>query len=178
MRVGGSQKPIRIYYTIEDAAAVLEQCVGKAEAVEDSYSLPFAATRPNLLRAMLLPLSLAIPCFAAGIPALMDGIVFPIILFGLVGTVILAGFYAKHAQAPSKISVSEAGVVLVRKAEGEEYVRWDDVTDIRLAFQEKWRIRPSLLMEWKGGPSLQLNASWVDPIRLVGLMKRAKDAHQ
>jgi len=92
--------------------------------------------------------------------------------------VVLAGFYAKYAQAPSKISVSEAGVVLVRKAEGEEYVRWDDVTDIRLAFQEKWRIRPSLLMEWKGGSSLQLNASWVDPIRLVGLMKRAKGAPQ
>ncbi|MBW2401010.1 MAG: hypothetical protein JRG80_17375, partial [Deltaproteobacteria bacterium] len=124
MRIGGSQKPIRIYYTIEDAAAVLEQCVGKAEAVEDSYSLPFAATRPNLLRAMLLPLSLAIPTFAAGIPPLMDGIVSPIIFFSLIGIVILAGFYAKYAQAPSKISVSEAGVVLVRKAEGEEYVRW------------------------------------------------------
>ncbi len=176
LRVGAGRKVVRIYYRLENAADVLEECVSRAHAAADAYSLPFTARRPGLVRAMRLPLLLAVPCFAVAVAALANGALTPFFLFGMIGGFILVGSSAIRAQQPSEVAVSEAGISVAMAAKSAVSVGWEEITDLQLRLSAKQLAPPVLIIERKGDSPIVLGTSWLDPIRLLGLLKRIRPA--
>ena len=88
----------------------------------------------------------------------------------------VASWFLVQAGQPSKLVVLEEGIEVQIKIRGREFIRWAELASVEFVFMSRTPGQPAVLVSTTSGRTLALASSWIDPLRLFGLLNRTRSS--
>jgi hypothetical protein len=164
----------RIYYELEDVSDALACIASSVRHADDAYALPFRAIAPPLLVEKWPQFIAAAALLGMGVLAFVsDGGAGLLWIFGPFSALLVGSTISKRRSEPDAISVSADVLALESARSGNRVTPISGIKEITFRSSRIRRNVPAVHIDGgEGVGEVDLDISWVDPVRLYGLLVR------